>query len=174
MFTVSKLILSSYFWYSFYISTMHPIEIIPYSPELKPFFESINKAWVSKYFSLESFDIEQLEHPEKTILAKGGEIIFAKVGKDIFGTVALIPKENGEWEMIKMGVAPEAQGKGIGYALGGKILGIAKEKGASRVVLYTNSKLEAAVHLYQKLGFSEGKLECGTYGRCDMKMEFEI
>jgi GNAT superfamily N-acetyltransferase len=139
---------------------------------LQPYFESINKAWVSKYFSLEPFDIDQLEHPEEIILAKGGEIIFAKSGQEILGTVALIPKGDGDWEMIKMGVREEVQGKGIGFLLGEKILGIAREKGAKRVVLYTNSKLEAAVHLYEKLGFTHCNLECGTYGRCNVKMEF--
>jgi ribosomal protein S18 acetylase RimI-like enzyme len=151
---------------------MPMIEIIPFSPSLQPYFESINKAWVSKYFSLEPFDLAQLEHPEETILAKGGEIIFAKLGQEILGTVALIPKGGGEWEMIKMGVDEAAQGKGIGFELGRKILEIAREKGAGRLVLYTNSKLQAAVHLYEKLGFSHCNLECGTYGRCNVKMEF--
>jgi GNAT superfamily N-acetyltransferase len=153
---------------------MFQVEIIPFSPSLQPYFESINKAWVSKYFSLEPFDIDQLEHPEEIILAKGGEIIFAKSGQEILGTVALIPKGDGDWEMIKMGVREEVQGKGIGFLLGEKILGIAREKGAKRVVLYTNSKLEAAVHLYEKLGFTHCNLECGTYGRCNVKMEFVV
>ncbi len=78
-------------------------EIIPFSPALQPHFESINKAWVTQYFSLEPFDLAQLENPEQTILEKGGEIIFAKIGERIAGTVALIPSEEGVWEMIKMG-----------------------------------------------------------------------
>ena len=138
---------------------------------MQPYFESINKSWVSKYFFLEPFDIDQLEHPEEIILAKGGEIIFAKSGQEILGTVALVPKGDGDWEMIKMGVREDAQGKGIGHVLGTKILQIAREKGAKRVLLYTNSKLEAAVHLYEKLGFTHCSLECGSYGRCNVKME---
>ena len=138
---------------------------------MQPYFESINKSWVSKYFFLEPFDIDQLEHPEEIILAKGGEIIFAKSGQEILGTVALVPKGDGDWEMIKMGVSEDAQGKGIGHVLGTKILQIAREKGAKRVLLYTNSKLEAAVHLYEKLGFTHCSLECGSYGRCNVKME---
>lgn len=151
---------------------MQALEIIPYSSSLQPHFESINKAWVTKYFSLEPFDIDQLEHPEETILAQGGEIIFAKVGEDILGTVALIPKESGDWEMIKMGVKESAQGKGIGMALGKRLLELAKQKGARRVVLYSNTKLEAALRVYEKLGFTHCNLECGTYGRCNVKMEF--
>lgn len=153
---------------------MQALEIIPYSSALQPHFESINKAWVSKYFTLESFDIDQLEHPEETILAQGGEIIFAKLGEDILGTVALIPKEEGDWEMIKMGVKESAQGKGVGFALGKRLLEMAREKGAMRVVLYTNTKLEAALRVYEKLGFTHCHLECGTYGRCNVKMEFFI
>ena len=147
-------------------------EIIPFSPDLQPYFESINKAWVSQYFSLEPFDLAQLENPEETIIAKGGEIIFARLGDAIAGTVALIPSEEGAWEMIKMGVDPAFQGKGAGELLGKHILAIARRKGATKVRLYTHTKLEAAIRLYHRLGFVPCELECGAYGRCNQKMEF--
>ena len=147
-------------------------EIIPFSPDLQPYFESINKAWVTQYFSLEPFDLAQLENPEQTILAKGGEIIFAKIGARIAGTVALIPSEEGVWEMIKMGVSPEFQGKGAGELLGKQILEVARQKGATKVRLYTHTKLEAAINLYHRLGFVSCELECGAYGRCNQKMEY--
>ena len=147
-------------------------EIIPFSPALQPYFESINKAWVSQYFSLEPFDLAQLENPEETIIAKGGEIIFAQLGGAIAGTVALIPSEEGVWEMIKMGVDPAFQGKGVGELLGKHILAIAHQKGALKVRLYTHTKLEAAIKLYHRLGFVPCELECGAYGRCNLKMEY--
>jgi GNAT superfamily N-acetyltransferase len=147
-------------------------EIIPFSPALQPYFESINKAWVTQYFSLEPFDLAQLENPEQTILAKGGEIIFARLGNAIAGTVALIPSEEGVWEMIKMGVSPAFQGKGAGELLGKHILAIAHQKGVLKVCLYTHTKLEAAIKLYHRLGFVPCELECGAYGRCDLKMEY--
>jgi ribosomal protein S18 acetylase RimI-like enzyme len=147
-------------------------EIIPFSPALQPHFESINKAWVSQYFSLEPFDLAQLENPEETILAKGGAILFAKIGEEIAGTVALIPSEEGVWEMIKMGVDPAFQGKGVGELLGKHILTIARQKGATKVRLYTHTKLEAAIRLYHRLGFVSCQLECGAYGRCNQKMEY--
>lgn len=170
-FIVSKLIDSRYFWYGFYIDDMHSIEIIPFSSELQPYFESINKAWVTRFFSLEPFDIDQLEHPEETILAKGGVILFAKVGDEIVGTVGLIPKDETTCEMIKMGVKPEAQGKGVGMTLGMAILEEAAKRGFVKMDLYSNTKLSAALHIYGKLGFREVAAECGVYGRCDIKME---
>jgi ribosomal protein S18 acetylase RimI-like enzyme len=127
---------------------------------------------VTQYFSLEPFDLAQLENPEQTILAKGGEIIFAKIGERIAGTVALIPSEEGVWEMIKMGVSPEFQGKGAGELLGKQIVEVARQKGATKVRLYTHTKLEAAIKLYQRLGFVSCELECGAYGRCNQKMEY--
>jgi ribosomal protein S18 acetylase RimI-like enzyme len=147
-------------------------EIIPFSPALQPHFESINKAWVSQYFSLEPFDLAQLENPDETIIAKGGEIIFARLGEAIAGTVALIPSEEGVWEMIKMGVSPAFQGKGAGELLGKHILAIARQKGATKVRLYTHTKLVAAIKLYNRLGFVPCELECGAYGRCNQKMEY--
>lgn len=152
---------------------MTSFQIIPYSPALQPFFASINKRWVTEYFSLEPFDLAQLDHPEETILEKAGEIIFAQLGEDIAGTVALVPgAEEGIWEMIKMGVDPAFQGRGVGELLGRALLGLAQRKGAEKVQLYTNTKLEAAVRLYSRLGFTPCVLECGSYGRCNLKMEY--
>lgn len=148
-----------------------PIQIIPFSSEYQPYFESINKAWVTKYFTMEPFDIAQLEHPEETILAKGGAIFFAKLGDEIVGTVGLIPMNNSTCEMIKMGVYPDNQGKGVGNLLGVAVLEEARKMGFSKMVLYSNTKLEAALQLYKKLGFHEVEAECGAYGRCDIKME---
>ncbi|GAA0878625.1 hypothetical protein GCM10009119_15930 [Algoriphagus jejuensis] len=150
---------------------MSSVEIIPFSSDLKPYFESINKAWVSHYFSLEPFDIDQLEHPEETILAKGGAILFVKLENEIIGTVGLIPKGELTCEMVKMGVNPAAQGKGAGQALGNAIMAVAKAMGYKRMVLYSSTKLLPALIVYERLGFQKVTLECGAYGRCDIKME---
>jgi len=151
------------------------IDIIDYLPELQPHFERINKAWVEQYFSLEPFDIAQLENPEANILDKGGHIIFAQEQGQVLGTVALIPsKEHGTFEMIKMGVALEGQGRGIGFQLGKAILDKAKALGAQKVILYSNTKLAAALNLYKKLGFLEVDMGCSQYSRCNIKMEISL
>lgn len=151
--------------------TMKTIQIINYKPELQFHFEKINKEWVEKYFKLESIDIAQLENPDETIISKGGTILFAQEGDDIIGTVALIPAGPGVFEMIKMGVTPKAQGKKVGQLLGRAIIDKASSMGADKVILYSNSKLETALHIYRKLGFVDTVPECGKYDRCDVKME---
>lgn len=153
---------------------MDQIQILPYSPELNSYFKSINTAWVEELFSLEPFDIAQFERPEEVIVNPGGTIIFAKLGEEIVGTVALYKTGEGTFEMIKMGVSPYAQGKGIGMILGKAILEKAKEMGASKVILYSNTKLKPALRIYEKLGFSSVVPEAGKYCRCDVKMEIDL
>jgi GNAT superfamily N-acetyltransferase len=150
---------------------MQTIEVVPFQPELKVHFETINKEWVSHYFSLEPFDIAQLENPEDSILKNGGVILFAKLGEQVVGTVGLVPSEGDVCEMIKMGVLPSAQGKGVGMVLGKAIIEKAREMGFSKMELYSNTKLENALKLYKKLGFEEVRVGCNPYGRCDIKME---
>lgn len=153
---------------------MSSIELVAYRPELKSFFETINKEWVSQYFTLEPFDIAQLENPEDSILNKGGEILFARLEGEIIGTVGLLPHGDNSCEMIKMGVKPSAQGKGVGMFLGESIIQKAKERGFSRMELYSSTKLESALRLYQKLGFQQVEVGCNPYGRCDVKMVLEL
>lgn len=150
------------------------VQIIDYSPELQPHFEKINKEWVEKYFILEPFDVEQLSNPQEVILNKGGAILFAKEGEEIIGTVGLAKSADGTFEMIKMAVIPEAQSKKVGHLLAASILEKARTMGAKKVVLYSNTKLKAALYLYRKFGFRETTPECGKYGRCDIKMELDL
>ncbi|WP_339758732.1 GNAT family N-acetyltransferase [Algoriphagus aquimarinus] len=153
---------------------MDQIEILPYSPELNPFFKSINQAWVEQFFSIEPFDQAQFDSPEETIVIPGGTIIYAKLGEGIVGTVGLHKVSDEVYELIKMGVAASAQGKGVGMILAKAILAKAKEMGAKKVVLYTHSKLAPALRIYEKLGFKEAELEEGKYCRCDIKMELDL
>jgi ribosomal protein S18 acetylase RimI-like enzyme len=153
---------------------MDSIEIIDYAPAYQPDFERINKQWVEAFFSLEEFDRNQLGNPKEYILDKGGAILFAKEGKQILGTVGLVKAGDGAFEMIKMGVSPEARGRGIGRLLGRAVLERARQLGGSKVVLYSNSKLEAALGLYRNLGFREIPLGCSQYGRCNVKMEIDL
>ncbi|WP_114752165.1 GNAT family N-acetyltransferase [Pleomorphovibrio marinus] len=148
--------------------------ILPYSHELAPYFLSVNRQWIEHYFFLEPFDKEQLEQPHESIIAKGGQVWFAKWQDEVVGTVAVKKVNVHTFELIKMGVLPHVRGKKIGFNLGMEALGWAKEQGADRVVLYTNSILSTAIHLYRKMGFCEVPIEPGKYRRCDVKMQVAL
>lgn len=127
-------------------------KIVNFSPELRGFFESLNREWLERYFSVEPIDIEYFESPEDLILAEGGEIFFAEVDGEILGTCSVVRTEEG-FEMAKMAVTAKAQGKGLGRLLAEEAIARAKRMGAEKLMLVTNSQLAPAVGLYRALGF---------------------
>ena len=70
-----------------------------------------------------------------------------------------------------MGVTENSRGIGIGYIIGEAALTKAKELGAKRVYLETNSSLLSAISLYKKLGFIQLKNFSSPYARADVAME---
>lgn len=150
------------------------IEIIPYQKELAPNFRELNEAWLKKYFYLEPKDVEVLGDPQTHIINQGGCIFFARLGNDIVGTFALIPAGDTEYELGKMAVKEECQGKSIGNKLLQHCLEQASALGASKVILYSNTKLGPAIHLYRKYGFVEVAMGASDYKRSNIKMEITI
>lgn len=150
------------------------MEIIPFRKELAPFFRALNEAWLQKYFYVEPKDVEVLGDPQTNIIDQGGHIFFARQGEEIVGTFALIPEEHGVFELGKMAVKEEYQGKQIGNKLLQHCLEQAAVLGATKVILYSNTKLGPAIHLYQKYGFVEVPMGTSEYKRSNIKMEKTI
>jgi hypothetical protein len=65
------------------------IRILNYRPELRPHFENLNREWIEKYFEIEPHDLKVFATPEREVLEKGGEILFAELDGQIVGTGAL-------------------------------------------------------------------------------------
>lgn len=116
-------------------------------------FRTLNEEWITRYFALEPKDRETLGDPENTILRKGGRVFLAYAGEKAVGCVALIPMENGVYELSKMAVSPELRGMGIGRCLLDHAITQARELGARSLFLGSNSVLKSAVHLYESIGF---------------------
>ena len=139
-------------------------------------FYDLNIEWLEKYFCVEDYDKEVLSRPEKYIIKKGGIILFAEYNNDIVGTVALMPTNNKKtYELTKMAVNPNYRNIKIGQKLLVKIISIAKKMSLKRIILYSNNKLENAIHLYLKYNFIEITLEENCpYDRANIKMELSI
>jgi ribosomal protein S18 acetylase RimI-like enzyme len=151
------------------------IEIIDLSPELRIFFEQLNRGWIERYFEMEPLDYLLLQNPETEIIEKGGAVLFAvTAGGEVVGTVALKNESESVFELSKMAVDEKARGLGVGKALGLAALERAQKMGARRVVLYTNSVLEPAINLYRKLGFRDVAVTEKGYTRVNIKMEIEL
>ena len=150
------------------------LSILDYQPVHQPAFRALNHEWISYYFTLEPIDNEMLDDPQGYILNPGGHIFMASYDGDLVGTCALINEHGGVYELAKMAVSPRAQGLGIGWALGIAVLDKARELGASRVELLSNSRLTPALRLYEKLGFRHVPVPPTLYQRTDVKMVLDL
>lgn len=150
------------------------IRIIPYSDELKEHMRTLNYEWLEEYFYVEEGDKISLSDPKKYIIDKGGFVFFAKNADEIVGTASLIKKTDQVFELGKMAVAKSARGLGIGKVLMEHCLELARQKQIETLILYSNTKLEPAIHLYRKYGFEEIELEPGVYERGNIKMQKKI
>jgi ribosomal protein S18 acetylase RimI-like enzyme len=149
------------------------VEILEYTPSHQPWFEKFNRDWIEKYFWMEPLDVQVLQHPDKYIIDKGGKIFMAMVDREMAGTVALRYFSEGVYEFTKMAVAEKFRGKGIGRALADEAIEKARELGAEKIILYSNTILAPAIELYRKLGFREVPVDA-VYKRSDIKMELMI
>lgn len=137
-------------------------------------FRTLNEEWITKHFALEAKDRETLGDPENTILRKGGQIFMVHAEGEAVGCVALIPMGEGVYELSKMTVSPRLRGQGIGRALLKYAIEQARAIGARSLFLGSNSKLPAAVHLYESMGFQHvpvERLPPMHYKRADVFME---
>jgi GNAT superfamily N-acetyltransferase len=156
---------------------MQKIEIIDLDPQneaQKLAFKQINYEWIEKYFKVEKGDLASLEDPEKYFLATGGAVLLACRGEEYLGTSDLKPMGNDVYELCKMGVSQAARGLGIGGLIGEAAIKKARELGAKRVYLETNSSLTPALTLYAKLGFVRIENFTSPYERADVAMELYL
>lgn len=151
------------------------MEIISFEPKYAKDFRDLNIAWLEKYFWVEPHDEEVLGKPEKYIIEPGGNIFFVRENEKIIGTVALMKIEDGIFELTKMAVVPAAQGKKIGQNLMVHTLDFAKSQGWKKLIIWSNRKLENAIYIYRKHGFTEIPIEGkNPYARGDIKMELPL
>ncbi|MES2377595.1 MAG: GNAT family N-acetyltransferase [Bacteroidota bacterium] len=147
------------------------LQLVDYEPQYQPYFEKFNKAWLEEYFTVEPFDKYVLENPDEAIIKPGGKIYFARAGETIIGTVGLRFIESGVFELTKMAVDVNYRGGGAGKFLCRAGIDNAKELGVKRLILFSNRQLANAIHIYNKLGFTEIPVKPGTYERSDIMME---
>ena len=140
-------------------------------------FRTLNEEWITRHFVLEAKDRETLNDPDNTILRKGGQIFLAIASGEAVGCVALIPMEDGVYELSKMAVSPRLRGLGIGRALLEHTIVQARLSGAKSLFLGSSTRLPSAVHLYESVGFrhvSPERIPPMHYVRADVFMEMHF
>jgi N-acetylglutamate synthase-like GNAT family acetyltransferase len=159
------------------MSKHNAIVIHSFKPELAQHFKLINQQWIEAMFVMEDIDLQVLSDPQNHIIAPGGHIWFAEHHDlGIVGTGALYKKAPGIFELTKMGVLENARGLKVGELLLKHILTEAQHIAYQSLFLLTNSKCAAAIHLYEKNGFSHDQKIMQDYGklyqRCNVAMRY--
>lgn len=155
------------------------LRIVEYDDRLAADFEAITREWVEDMFVLEKKDLEVIARPRENILGPGGDILFVEAdGLGIVGTCALMRVEGNVFELTKMGVRASARGLKAGEFLLKRILERARQMPIRELFLLTNSKCEAAIHLYEKAGFihdAEIMARHGqSYERANVAMSYDL
>lgn len=152
------------------------VQIVGYQPIYQSAFRNLNVEWISNYFVMEEADYKALDHPQEYILDKGGKIFIALYNGEPLGACALIKMDDPtyDYELAKMAVSPKAQGKNMGWLLAQAVINAAKDLGASKLYLESNTILRPAISLYHKLGFQKIVGRPTPYQRANIQMELDL
>jgi putative acetyltransferase len=116
-------------------------------------FKTLNEEWITRLFILEEEDRRILDDPQTEIIDRGGSVLLARIDGKIVGCVALVPGQPGVFELGKMSVKSELRNQGVGRKIVIAAIREARRIGAHSIFLGSSTRLPAAVHLYESLGF---------------------
>jgi ribosomal protein S18 acetylase RimI-like enzyme len=148
--------------------------IINYEDRYLEDFRRLNLEWLERFNLTESHDLEILDHPRENVIDRGGFIFLLREEDIIIGTAGIFKINDGEYELIKMSVAPQYRGKKFGDMLLEKCISKAKEMNASKLILFSNSNLQTAIRLYEKFGFKHVEVKDAPFETADIKMELVL
>lgn len=151
------------------------IRILPFQPHHAESFAAINRDWLDAHDLYEEADGKLIYSPQAAILDIGGEILIAEDAGRVVGSVVLLPAGEGAFELAKLAVVPELRRRGLGRRLSEHAIARARERGARRMVLSSNSRLQAAIALYESLGFCHvAPPAVPAYTTADVYMALEL
>ena len=154
---------------------MSDLSIVEYEDRHSNDFRDLNLSWIEEYFEIEDIDRKQLLDPRSSILNPGGAIFIAETSEGVAGVCALLYESPGQYELTKMAVRKDLRDQGVGRKLITEVISQAKNLGASKLSIISNTILEPAIHLYRAVGFTEVALPEGLeYARGNIAFELQL
>ena len=150
------------------------VSLITFEGRFAAAFAALNYQWIEHYFEIEDEDRSALDDPVGYAIKPGGEIFFVLEGEEAVGTVAMVPKGDGVFELAKMAVRPDRQGRGYSSLLMDACIGFARDQGAHEIMLVTNDMLTPALGLYEKAGFRAVQFSDARYARGNLEMRLSL
>src|SRR5688572_7752706 len=115
-------------------------------------FIRLNEIWINEYFALEESDRQLAADPYR-IVRDGGHILSLLEDGKVIGVCALFKESPVRFQLARMAIDPEYQGKGYGDALMRAAIELARQRGVETLYLLSNTVLGPAIALYRKHGF---------------------
>lgn len=151
------------------------VTIETFRDEYRQAFAALNLAWIEKHFSVERLDRELLGDPRRHIVEPGGEVFMLLEDGTPRATCAMHRLDERTFELVKMAVAPSAQGRGYSNRLMETAIAFARARHAERILIRSETGLRRAIALYRKFGFRITHLGPDEeYRRCDIRLELDL
>ena len=149
------------------------IEIVPFRPENQEPVRNLILAGLKEYWGR----LDESKNPDlKNIAASYQKGIFltAWLDHEIVGTGAFIPRSVESVEIVRMSVARDLRGQGIGQQLLVELCGRAYQLGYKQVILETTATWHKSIAFYQTFGFQITHYSDGdVYFALDLQDFFE-
>ena len=123
---------------------MNDVQIVGWQDDYQQDYYNLAAEWLERYLSIEPGDLALMEHPREAVIARGGDIFFARLGGKNVGTISLVPHAPAVYEVAKFAVTPACQGQHVGSLLLEHLLARARAREAEKLVLYTSHILQPA------------------------------
>lgn len=149
------------------------MRIEKYKKEYTPYFISLNKEWILKYFKLEKQDIALFDNIDKYI-ENGSEIFFAIKDNIPISTCMIMKINDNEFELCKLATKENFRKQGIATLLINECIDYAKKQNAKKIIIESNTILQSAIKLYKKLGFCEVENTNKNFDRVNIILELNL
>jgi putative acetyltransferase len=102
-------------------------------------------------------DMPDIVQPAQSRLAREGQFLVVEDARGrIAACIGVDFPENGTAELHRLYVRPDTRGRGVAKLLTLRVEDFARERGASRVILWSDTRFIKAHALYEGLGYTRG------------------
>lgn len=115
----------------------------------------IDRCWAEYPGTVLDVDAEmpELHAPASYYDGKGGRLWVTEADGAIVGMIATIPHGDGAWEICRVYTLPLTHGSGLGHRLLDQAEAHARAAGATRLVVWSDTRFDRAHRFYEKRGY---------------------